>query len=356
MPTDHMVRREFYIWEEAITRWKGEGLPDDYNECNLFGFDPPAAAAVGLDLGWCEPPFYPYYEDKVVKSEGDTEVIQDFAGRWMRVFVGKRHGFMPEYMRHPVTCRKDWEEDVGPRLVPTEPARYARLDEQCAEAARLRDTEQRMVFQGMVGGYMYLRALIGPVDLLYRFVDDPELIHDIMRQWTAVMDAGLTRIQARIELDELMMAEDICYNHGLLISPNMVKEFLLPYYQQVVGNARARQKRKLYYHVDTDGWAEPAVPLYTSVGADAMSPWEVASGCDVVEIGRKYPNLIMAGGIDKRVLAEGKDAIDAHLARIMPAMLARGGYIPTCDHGVPDDVSFENYMYYRKRVCELDHE
>ena len=33
----------------------------------------------------------------------------------------------------------------------------------------------------------------------------------------------------------------------------------------------------------------------------------------------------------------------------------RGDYIPTCDHGVPNDVSLENYLYYRRRVCEMDH-
>jgi hypothetical protein len=39
----------------------------------------------------------------------------------------------------------------------------------------------------------------------------------------------------------------------------------------------------------------------------------------------------------------------------LSAMRDRGGYIPTCDHGVPDDVSYENYLYYRRRLCELDH-
>lgn len=29
--------------------------------------------------------------------------------------------------------------------------------------------------------------------------------------------------------------------------------------------------------------------------------------------------------------------------------------MPTCDHGVPDNVTFENYLYYRQRICELDH-
>jgi len=86
-----------------------------------------------------------------------------------------------------------------------------------------------------------------------------------------------------------------------------------------------------------------------------MCPFEVASGCDVVEIAKQHPNLVMSGGIDKRILAAGKDAIEAHLRHIIPFMVERGGYYPTCDHGVPDNVSFESYMYYRKRICELDH-
>ena len=354
-PVDHLVRREFYIWGEAIERWKTEGLPPDYRECNLFNFDPGSHADVGLNMGWCEPPFHPVYEEKVVRDEGRTEIIQDWAGRWLRVFRGRRHGFMPDYVRHPVSSWKDWQEDVGPRLDPADEVRYEGLEEKCRNAEERRRAERVMVRQGMVGGYMYLRALMGPEDLLYAFCDKPDLVHALMQRWAQVMDAGLARVQQHVELDELAIGEDICYNHGLLISPDMVRQFLLPHYQDVVGNARRRQQRKFYFHVDTDGWAVPAVPLYLEAGMDVMSPWEVASGCDVVEIGRRWPGLVMAGGIDKRVLAACKDAIDRHLEHIIPAMLERGGYIPTCDHGVPDNVSLESYLHYRRRICELDH-
>ena len=61
----------------------------------------------------------------------------------------------------------------------------------------------------------------------------------------------------------------------------------------------------------------------------------------------------MSGGIDKRILAQGREAIDAHLEYILPAMKARGGYIPTCDHGVPEEVPYADYLYYRKRCVEL---
>ncbi len=51
---------------------------------------------------------------------------------------------------------------------------------------------------------------------------------------------------------------------------------------------------------------------------DVMSPFEVAAGCDVVRTGQQYPDLAIFGGIDKRVLAQGRAAIDDMLERIIP--------------------------------------
>jgi uroporphyrinogen decarboxylase len=140
----------------------------------------------------------------------------------------------------------------------------------------------------------------------------------------------------------------------------MMKEFLFPYYQQLIVNVKTRQidkSRHLYVQIDTDGYAVPTIPLYIdAIGMDVMSPFEVASGCDVVAIGWQYPGLAMFGGIDKRVLASGRAAIDAHLEYILPTMRARGGFIPTCDHGVPEEVPYQDYLYYRGRCIELGNE
>jgi len=214
-----------------------------------------------------------------------------------------------------------------------------------------------MISQNLIGGYMYLRSLIGPARLLYAFYDMPDLLHDCMRAWLDLADAVTACHQAHVTLDEVFIAEDICYNHGPLISPNMMRTFLFPYYQQLIENVRRRQidqARHLYVHIDTDGYAVPVIPLYQdAIGLDVMSPFEVAAGCDVVAIGRRFPDLAILGGIDKRVLARGREAIDAHLEYILPTMRARGGYIPTCDHGVPEEVPYEDYLYYRRRSVEL---
>ena len=355
-PGLRLYKKEFGYY--SLDVWREQDMPQDVPFDELFDFDPPAKHSLG-QLGWCEAAFEPGFEIKILEDRGEYELEQDEAGRHVLYFKGRRSGFMPEYVDHPVKDMGTWEENVKWRLDPSSPERYADLEERMAEA-QARAGRGWMITANIVGGYMYLRSLIGPGDLLYAFHDQPELIHTCMEAWLELADAVLTRHQQYVTIDEIFFAEDICYNGGILISPRMMQEFLLPYYQQIITNAKARQidkARHVHVQVDTDGDARPVLPVYMrSIGLDAMSPFEVASGCDVVEIGRQYPNLFILGGIDKRILAQGREAIDRHLEYIIPAMRARGGYIPTCDHGVPEEVPYEDYLYYRQRIVELGSE
>lgn len=352
VPGARLVRREFGFY--CLERWFEQGLPRDADLAAEFSYDPPGGIGLG-QLGWCEAAFVPAFEDKVIEDRGDHEVVQDYAGRHVLFFKGRRNGFMPEYLDHPVKDLRTWEENVRWRLDPSSPERYADLESRMTYA-REQAGKGMMISQGLIGGYMYLRSLIGPADLLYAFMDQPELIHACMRQWFELADTVIARHQEHVTIDELFFAEDICYNHGILISPAMMREFLFPYYQQLIANLRSRQidrGRHLYIHIDTDGDARPAIPVYREIGMDVMSPFEVASGCDVVAIGRQYPDLTIFGGIDKRVLARSIEDIDRMVEYILPAMRQRGGYIPTCDHGVPEEVSLANYRHYRRRCIEL---
>lgn len=339
----------------SLDRWKSEGHIEEATDLNkLFGFDETGSHSLS-GLGWCEAGFCPVFEEIQIEDRGECEVVRDFAGRHVLYFKGRRNGFMPEYLKHPVTDKKSWEENCKWRMDPSSPARWEDFVGSM-KAAKEAAGRGSIITQKVVGGYMYLRSLIGPVDLLYMFYDKPELIHDCMRAWFELADAVIARHQEHVTIDELFIGEDICYNHGPLISPDMIKEFLFPYYEQLINNIKSRQidkNRHLYFQVDTDGFADPVIPLYKEIGMDCMSPFEAASGCDVVGIGKQHEGLIIRGGFDKRILAAGKEAIDREVDRIMPVMKRRGGFIPTCDHGVPEEVSFDNYMHFRKRMLEF---
>jgi uroporphyrinogen-III decarboxylase len=352
VPGAPLFKREFGYY--CLERWKEQGMPQDIPLAELFDYDPPGNHNLG-QVGWCEAAFVPPFEEKIVEDLGNYELVQDFAGRHVLYFKGRRDGFMPEYLDHPVKDRRTWEENVKRRLDPTTKKRYSDLSKRMEEAAAFA-SRGLMITQNLIGGYMYLRSLIGPENLLFMFYDNPALIHDCMRTWFELADAVINQHQKYVTIDELFLAEDICYNCDPLISPDMIREFLFPYYQQLIQNIKSRQldrNRHLYIQMDTDGFAVPVINLYKEIGMDVMSPFEVAAGCDVVAIGKQHPDLVIFGGIDKRILAKATADINREVERILPVMRQRGGYIPTCDHGLPEEVSYENYLHYRKRCVEL---
>jgi uroporphyrinogen decarboxylase len=352
-PDAPIYQQEFGFY--SLDRWKSEGRIKDGDDLGaLFGYDPPGKYDTG-NLGWCEGGFCPVFEEKVLEDLGDYEVVQDFAGRGVKCFKGRRSGFMPEYVDHPVKDQKTWEEKCLWRMDPKTPERQKGIQKAIAGAKKAA-AEGQIICANLVGGYMYLRSLMGPVEVMYILYDNPELVQRCMETWFNLADAVYTQMQQEVVFDEVYIGEDICYNHGPLISIDMMKEFLFPYYRQLIGNIKSRQldkNRALHFQVDTDGFSDPIIPHYRELGMDYLSPFEAASGCDVVRTGKEYPDLLIRGGFDKRIMAKGKDAIDREVDRIMPVMKRRGGYIPTCDHGVPEEVSFENYVHYRKRMLEF---
>lgn len=356
-PGAPIYEKEFGFYTKD--KWIADGIlePDDgtfdYDVYlrRKFGFDEKVVHTL-TGLGGCEAGMDPMFEVKILEDRGEYELVQDYAGRSVLYFKGRRDGFMPTYVDHPVKDMDSWERNIKWRMDPTSPGREKHAKWDIEQALQMRQNGG-FVCQLVVGGYMYLRSLIGGEPLLYMFYDDPELIHECMQTWLTLADARMAYYQQFVEYDELLFDEDICYNMGPLISPDMIREFLFPYYQQLIENVKKRNRgRRMVVQLATDGRMQTVVDLYKSIGFDYFSPCEVASGVDVVQLGKEHPDILLSGGIDKRIIAQGGDAIKRHLEYIMPAMRARGGYIPTCDHGVPEEVSYENYLLFRKLLKE----
>ena len=79
---------------------------------------------------------------------------------------------------------------------------------------------------------------------------------------------------------------------------------------------------------------------------------EVNSGMDVVTVRKNFPDLIIAGGINKMALAKDRSSIDFELAKAK-YVLEKGKYILFIDHAIPYDISWENFKYYRHKLNEL---
>jgi uroporphyrinogen decarboxylase len=105
--------------------------------------------------------------------------------------------------------------------------------------------------------------------------------------------------------------------------------------------------------MDSDGCVNELIPVWLESGLNVVSPVEVAAGNDIAALRQQFGHrMAYRQGVDKRAMAKGGVAIEAELARLAP-VLHDGGYIPGCDHAVPPDVSWPDYLRYARLLAEL---
>jgi hypothetical protein len=106
--------------------------------------------------------------------------------------------------------------------------------------------------------------------------------------------------------------------------------------------------------MDSDGYIGELIPLWIEAGINVCTPMEVAAGNDLVEYRRRFgKRMAYSGGIDKRAIAKGGDVMRAEVMRTVPPLLDGGGYIPGCDHGVPPDIAWPDFVEYARLIAEL---
>ncbi|HTU00666.1 MAG TPA: uroporphyrinogen decarboxylase family protein, partial [Candidatus Sulfotelmatobacter sp.] len=358
---------EFGYWASAVRRWYAEGLPRRVGLSDAIpdgegvtgpGLawrrdrprDQDVLAACALDEGMERVPinilFCPVFRDEILEDHGDWVVRRDSEGVVRR--ERRDRNSLPRFVGWPVQSRDDWERLKAERLRPTLEGRF--LCDWPKEKARLRSRTFPLAIGGSQGFYGTPRALLGEENHLMGFHDNPDLIktliNDLCDFWIALFD----RVLNEIDVDLALVWEDMSYKTGSLISPAMVREFMLPAYKKITAFYRDRGIKIIL--LDTDGQCSSLIPVFLDGGITGLYPFEVNAGMDVVEVRKAFPALQMLGGINKMAVAAGPADIDAELAARAPA-LQRGGYIPFIDHYVPPDVSWSHFTYYRRRLTGL---
>ena len=163
-----------------------------------------------------------------------------------------------------------------------------------------------------------------------------------------------SRVMKEVTPDYICYFEDFAFKTGPLISPRIFEKFLLQRYRRM--NDHLRSLGMDIIGMDSDGNFEVLMPMMIEAGFNYVQPMEQAADMDAVRIRKEYGKAMgMLGSIDKRELAKGRKEIDHELQRQVPFLLETGGYIPTVDHTVPPDVSYDNFLYYlevKRRLLE----
>jgi uroporphyrinogen-III decarboxylase len=370
-PVDHLLYWELGYWAGALIRWQREGLPKVAGSPILtIEGDPiageglPMPHPLGLqkdtDVHVClgmdeylrrvplDNTISPYFEEKTLQEEESTKVVIDKLGTIKR--AKKDESSMPQFLEFPVKDRKSWEKIKEERL------RFnieERLPQNWGKLVKeYKNRNYPLCLGGAHEGYFgMLRQFMGAEALFYMYKDDPKLLHEINKHMTDLWVALAERVLSEIEVDAFFFYEDMAYKAGSLISPAAFKEFMTPYYKRMIDFLKGHGIK--HYILDTDGDCWKLIPLFIEAGITGLYPFEVQAGMDVIEVRKQFPNLVIVGGIDKRALAEGKEAIDQEIEPKISYLVPKSGFIPYADHLIPPNISWDNFRYYRERIRDI---
>jgi len=366
---DRILYWEQGFWGGTMERWYSEGMPKKHG----FEGDPhwgdtvrgPATPifpgdrfcgdiieSTGLDKPSQRAPvelyLCPKFEETVLEEKGEQLLVQDEMG--IQKYTTEQKGSIPHFVSWPVQTMEDFERIAAERLDPDTPERFP--PDWKEHVARLNAYDGVVSIGGYPCGFFGApRFLMGEVELMVGYLQNPELVRRIIDHladlWVAIYD----RVLSEIKMDCIHFWEDMSYKNGPLISPALFEEFMVPAYKKVTEVARSHGVKTVL--LDTDGDCTKLIPGFLEGGVTGLYPFEVQAGMDVKKVREAFPTLQILGGIDKKEIAKGPEAIDRELEKRIPGMVKGGGYIPMFDHQVPPDVSYKDYLYYRKRVAEL---
>lgn len=337
-------------WIGPFDRWHQEGMPRDVDPFEFFGFEGLISAfwdnpRVPVNIG-----MYPGYKVEILEETEHYRIYRAGDGVITKAHKNVKGYGAYQWLEYPIKNREDWEKFKEEQLNPYEPNRYP---EESKWQEMKEGWKERDYPISIDGGsfYGFVRNWIGVNNLSLMFYDDPDLIHDMMDYLADFFIKVLHKALDEVDIDFALFWEDMCYKSGPLISPNMFREFLLPNYKKVTAFLVEHGVELSW--VDCDGNIEALLPLWIEGGVRGHYPLEVAAGMDAGKLRKEYgKDIVMWGNVDKRALVKGKSAIDKEIERLAP-VVEQGGFIPLVDHGVPEDISYENYLYYLERRKEI---
>lgn len=344
--------------ESTLTMWHKQGLPEGVNYYDfllkVLGIEkekekPKVNLGVSLKM-------IPIFEEKVLEHKDGHYIVQDWMGaiteisdKYDYTYIRSAKDFVTrKWHKFPVENHQDWEE-MKKRYKVNTPGRFP--DDFNKRCQILKDRDYPFGLN-INGPFWQLREWLGFENLCMLTIENPGFFQEMINFWDNFVLKTIKPILAKVKLDYVVFSEDMAYKNYSMISPKMVRRFLLPVYERWV--RVIKESGCPLVGIDSDGYIGQLIPLWIEAGVNYCGPMEVAAGNDIVKYRKTYKNkMAYGGGIDKRAIAKGGEVIKGEVERVVPPLLRDGGFIPSCDHGVPPDISWSNFVEYSRLLAEL---
>lgn len=318
--------------------WRRQGATEEMISLEAFSFDYVDFFKLGH--------FGAIHCHKTIVLEEDEfhYVGIDYLGR--KVKMDKRTASIPHPLTYPVETMDDWLK-IKHMFVYDD----CRISDDWINKAKELQKSGAVIRAAICGGFDILRELMGEENCCIAYYEDPELVWDILNTISEMNERVLSKITKHIAVDLLSVHEDLAGKTGPLVGPNIVNEFMVPYYRKAWDIARDAGTK--LFSQDSDGNINVNMDAFIAGGINIFSPCEPAANMDIVELRKKYGHKIaFHGGIDKHILRRTKEEIKAEVDYKLQNCMMDGGVAFGLDHRIPNGTPLKNYIYYVDYVRE----
>jgi uroporphyrinogen decarboxylase len=337
---DRIPKCEISFWPETVTRWHKEGLPETItveSGSSLFSFE--MADYFGLDkiTGFSFDSTL-RLEKRVINETADYIIETDVFGATVKTM--KNSYTPPVHIDYSIKTMDDWLKNKN-RLSTNK----TRIDDNYLRQyyKTCRDNNAFMTLNPFEPTW-FIYSVLGFEKMLTAMVEQPDMIIDMLDTYTdfIISMSQLTLDQGYV-FDAVWFFSDLCYKNGMLFSPKIYNELVMPYHKKISEFCKSN-KLKLMMHCDGD--VREFIPLLIKSGFDCIEPLEARCGNDVHELKKLFgTNITFFGNISADVMSTTKHDIEQEIKTKIPVAKQGGGYIYHSDHSIPPSISFENYKY-----------
>lgn len=358
-PDRGVIQETFYPWTLTVDRYEREGIAPSLCEGLRQKADGPGnqvyfqtawgqgvldyERALGFDpvrrIHFLLP--FRHLKEEVLEENSRYTLRRDSFGRQL---IRKAGSTLELVHRNVVCTAEDWEKlkALGDEVLERAFTDDA-IDAAYAGLKPGHDRGDYSIRLHLEGFFWMQRELLGDEEHLMMFYEDPDLLHDIADYMCGIYETKLMRVIRMLQPDVVYFMEDLSGKNGPMISGRFVDEFVGTYYRRLIPMMKRAGVGNVF--VDTDGDFAMIIPNFMAAGVDGFLPMDVNAGMDIVAVRRRFPCLKFIGGFNKLRIQEGRAAIDAEFARILP-VIRGGGYIAGNDHQVPPSAPLALYRYY----------
>ena len=195
----------------------------------------------------------------------------------------------------------------------------------------------------VVGGKIFtiVWMLMGFESMCMGLIKDPNLVSNLFSKIGKIQLGALEKAISYGNVGAVWLVDDIAFNIGLMISPKYLREFLFPWYKEMI-NLCSKKDIPVIYHSDGNIWE--VMPDIIKIGAKAIHPIE-PKAMDIIEVKEKTKGkLALIGNIDVDILVrKDRNRIISEVKNLLSRVAKNGAFCLGSSNSIPNWVSIENY-------------